>query len=175
MRSFSVCAGGRNSWEFTSGQARHCSFGTPFSLCKCDDAICQNQCLLARHCSLLTAPSHASAEITVRFCLHIAATHLCSFAVSQWLLAASFPLELSRYLEKSICPVVFSLLRSGWFSSCLEELKPKALVIEHTKALRHGNRTQAIGPYCSMVPYRGEVMAQNQGSPNPQAGGGWKC
>lgn len=106
----SVCADGRNSWECTSGQARHCSFGTPFSLCKCDDAVCQNQSLLARHCSLLSAPSHASAEIMVRFCLHVAATHLCSSAVSRWLLAVSFPLKLSRYLEKSVCPVVFSLI-----------------------------------------------------------------
>lgn len=49
----SVCADGRNSWEFTSGQASRCSTATPLSLCKYHDAISQNQLPLARHCRLL--------------------------------------------------------------------------------------------------------------------------
>lgn len=49
----SVRADRRNSWEFTSGQTRHCSTATSFSSCKHGDAIGQYQLPPAGHRRLL--------------------------------------------------------------------------------------------------------------------------
>lgn len=89
----SVCADGRNSWEFTSGQARHCSTATPFSLCKYYDAIGQNQLPLARHCRLLfqllptllqrdhgqmTDHAHSSLSLAFLCCSSVPVSHISS-------------------------------------------------------------------------------------------------
>lgn len=94
--------------------------------------------------------------------MHVAVSYLHSFAVPQCPLAAQIFKEVILLDYSFTDP-----LGSVWFSSCPEELKPRTFIIKCTNGLRHSSSTQAIGPYCKVVPYRGEIMAQEWGSPNP--------